>query len=97
MQHLNEWEKVKIVRCVKDPMLPGQKPRQAIFIPDIPDCDCFLHVPTGNVWFHFHKFGRRMMVGIGNIELVEIFEPELPRSKPEEFVSLAKRRKSGAV
>lgn len=70
---MNEWEKVKIVRCVKDPMLPGQKPKQAIFVPDIPDCEVNLHIPTGNVWFHFEKFKRTMMIGVGNIEMVETY------------------------
>ena len=73
---LNEYEKVKIVRCIKDPMLPGQRPKQAIFVPEIPDCEAFLHVPTGNVWFHFKKFQRSMMVGVGNIEIVEIYWEE---------------------
>lgn len=90
---LNEWEKVKMVRCIKDPMLPGQKPKQAVFVPDIPDCDCQLHVPTGNVWFTFHRFKRRMMIGLGNIEMVELFDA----SEEAPPVEIAKRRRSGAV
>lgn len=70
---IHEWEKVKIVRCIKDPMLPGQRPKQAIFLPDIPDCEAYVHVPTGNVWFFFEKFKRPMMVGMGNIEMVETY------------------------
>lgn len=80
---LNEWEKIRIVRCVKDPILPGQRPRQAIQVGDIPDCDAYLHTPTGNVWFNFHKLKRQLMIGIGNIEVVEIIYGETENAAGE--------------
>lgn len=89
---LNEWERVRMVRCVKDPILPGLRPRQAIPVGDIPDCECYLHTPSGNVWFNFTKLKRQLMIGIGNIEVVEIEYGEIKDQRGE---SLEEKKKPG--
>jgi hypothetical protein len=71
-----DFVKAKIINCVSAPLLPGQRPKQAIFVPDIPDCDGYIHIPTGNAWLNFHKFKRVFLIGVGNIAGSEVFWEE---------------------
>lgn len=71
-----DFLKVKIVSCVEAPPLPGERPKQAVFLPDIQECNAYLHIHTGNVWFQFHKYKRVLMIGVGNIKFTEPYWEE---------------------
>lgn len=70
---VKEFEKVRMFRCVKDPMIPGvQKPRQAFLVSDLRDAEVYYQTKTGNLWVHCHDLKRTVIIGVGNIEMVEI-------------------------
>jgi len=84
---LLEWERIKMFRCVSDPMI-GPKPRNAFMMPDLGGWEAWFHVPSGSIYVVTDK-GRRHLVGTGNWSSIELYndEPEpvltLQRKKPK--------------
>ena len=78
-------------------MLPGQPPRQAINLDNIPDCNAFYQVETGSVWFNFTKVSgnpcnRVMVVGIGNVEFVELNGEDFTDGKVQDITGTRKKK-----
>lgn len=68
--NIKEWEKVLMFRCIQDPMI-GPKPRNAFMLPDLPDWEAWLHIPSGTVHVKT-SHGRRHVVGMGNWSSIEL-------------------------
>ena len=80
---LETWTRVKMFRCVTDPMI-GPKPKQAFMLPDLPGWDAVLHIPSGIIYVKTDK-NRHHVVGMGNWASIELYPPEeIPTQAVEE-------------
>ena len=76
---LKAIEKIKMFRCVQDPMI-GPKPKQAFMLPDLPGWEAEFYTSSGTISVKT-SYGRRHLVGPGNWSSIELYPEEVVEEK----------------